>query len=334
MQDLITVIIPIYNVEEYLDECINSVLKQSYTNLDVILADDGSTDKSGVIADDYAKKDKRCRVYHRKNQGVSATRNFGITVAKGKYIVFLDSDDMLDEHMIERLYQEALKEQVDMVLCGIKRKTPDKEYVKAYQVPSRIYQLQDYMYEMYDREHGSEDVDMFLPMVAAWNKIYKKSLFDHIRYPEGRIHEDCAVIHRLVAAAGNVKWLNEPLYIYRERKGSIMQQDFSSNRMDDFYGKLDCVRFMNERTEDKKLMNLLVSECMNVGRRYWCRIKNIKGMDKEKTEQIFEEIKEAYRQYVRKDTFMLSQKMLWFFFLHMRTLYMALYTLVHKVKNS
>ena len=325
MEDLISVIVPIYNVEDYLDECIESICNQTYDKLEVIMVDDGSTDRSGTIADKWAKLDKRCSVYHKENGGISSARNEGIRKAKGNYLVFVDSDDLLEKSMIERLHQEAVKEQVDMVCCGIKRRGAEGDYVKAYCVSSRIYTLSEYLYEMYSRENGSGDNDMYLPLVAAWNKIYKRSLFEDIKYPVGKICEDNAIIHRIVHKAGKIKWINEPLYVYRERQGSIMKRAFSEKRMDDFYSQLDRLYFMEDKTENSKLKRLMTTRCLNAGREYWCKIRKMRVWSKQQQEKVFKDIKQAYKDFAEKNTFSVGKKISWFLFLYMRPVYYLLW---------
>lgn len=333
MQSLITVVVPIYNMESYLDECMESICKQTYNNLEILLINDGSKDKSGELADKWAKEEPRCKVFHRENQGISGARNFGISMAKGEFIILVDSDDVLEDNMIERLYQEAVKEQVDIVCCGIKRRTSTGDYIKEYQVPSKIFTFTDYIYEMYSQEHGAGDIDMFLPLVAAWNKLYKTSLFKDIRYPVGKVNEDNAIIHRLVYAAGRTKWINEPLYIYRERAGSIMKSSFSVKRMDDFYAQLDRLNFMEDKTDNQKLKNMMTVRCLDTGRRYWCKSKSLKVWSDEKTENTFKDIKAAYETFVKKGTFSSKQKIIWFAFLRMRPVYYGLWLIAHKLKN-
>jgi len=330
MKDLISVIVPIYNVEAYLDECIESICNQTYDKLEIIMIDDGSTDKSGVIADKWELADKRCKVFHKNNEGLSAARNEGIKKAKGNYLVFIDSDDLIEKNMIERLYEEAVQEQVDMVCCGIKRRCDDMDYVKEYQVPSKIYTLSDYLYEMYSEENGSGDIDMFLPLVVAWNKIYKASLFENIKYPEGKICEDNAIIHRIVHTAGKVKWLNEPLYIYRQRQGSIMKNSFSAKRMDDFYAQLDRLHFMEDKVENQKLMDMMTVRCLSSAREYWCKIKMLKLWTQQQSKKVFFDIKIAYKKFVNESTFSFGKKISWFLFLHMRTVYYLLWKIIRK----
>lgn len=334
MKDLISIIVPIYNMEEYLDECIASICNQTYTNLEILLIDDGSKDKSGTMADAWRKKDERCKVFHQANGGISVARNLGISKASGEYLIFTDSDDILESNMVERLYSEAVKEKVDMVLCGIKRKNTEKEYAMNYLVPSRIYTLEEYIYEMYAQEHMTCGNDMFLPLVAAWNKIYKASLFQEIHYPNGHIHEDNAIIHRLVHAAKRVKWLNEPLYIYRERRGSIMQSSFSPKRIDDFYAQLDRVKFMEDKTQNQKLKDMMVSRCLNTGRWYWCKMQALKAGSKEEIQKIYVDIKNAYKKYVKKTTFSTTEKVVWFTFIKMHMFYMTFWNLVYKLKSA
>lgn len=332
-EDLVTVIVPIYNTQQYLDDCVKSICNQTYKELEILLIDDGSKDDSGKLADAWTKKDVRCKVFHKKNTGLSATRNFGILRAKGEFLLFVDSDDILEQNMIERLHQEAMEEKVDIVCCGIKKRR-DTDDEMQYQVPSRIYTLTDYLYEMYLGKHKTKEDDMFLPLVAAWNKLYRASLFSDIKYPEGRIHEDNAIIHRLVYLAGKVKWINEPLYIYRERQGSIMQSSFSAKRIDDFYAQLDRVKFMQDKTDNLKLKDVMLSRCLNTGRRYFCKIEAEKLCNKEETGKIYKDITETYKIYVKKSTFSIKEKIIWFIFLRMHPLYMLAWKSVSKWKTA
>lgn len=310
-EDLVSVIIPIYNTGEFLDECIEAVCRQTYKNLEILLVDDGSTDNSGRIADKWCVKDSRCRVFHCKNRGVSVSRNFGIEQAKGEYIVFLDSDDTFSPNMIERLHHEMCFEQVGIVFCGFARKTPNKEYVKRYQIPSRVYDFEEFLCEMYNQKNCTMDNSMFLPCVSSVNKMYKAYLFDELKYPEGRIHEDNAIIHRIAFKAQNIKWINEPLYIYRERTNSTMTSEFSKKRIDDFYAQLDRIEFVQDKIANKLLWNAIVARCLETGRRYWCKISATGTWSEQERKETYQDIKEAYRMYADKETFSLLKKIIW-----------------------
>lgn len=330
MNDLISVIVPIYNVEAYLDECIESICDQTYENTEIILIDDGSTDNSGKIADNWAKKDARCTVYHKKNEGLSAARNDGIKAAKGTYLIFVDSDDLIEKNMIERLYQEAIEEKVDIVCCGVKSRTVDRDVVRIYQLDSKILNFEEYFTVMYSNEYHK---NMGLPFTVAWNKIYKASLFEKIRYPVGRLHEDYAIIHQLIYLAKKIKWINESLYIYRERPGSIMQSTFSEKKIDEFYAALDRLYFMEHKINNDTLMNVMIAECLNIGRRYWCNIKKAESWSDDKEREVYQEIKKTYRKYVKNNTFSIVYKMMWFVFMDMPSVYYGIWRLMSRLRK-
>lgn len=175
-QELISVIIPIYNVEKYLKKCIDSIINQTYKNLEIILVDDGSPDNCGKICDEYAKKDQRIRVIHKKNGGLSDARNAGIDIAKGKYIAFVDSDDYVEKEYIEIMYKELKKNNVKIVQCGINKISDNEEIIDNYgYLKDELINSQRIMEEKYTKYPISN--------VVAWNKLYDIDLFKNIRYP-------------------------------------------------------------------------------------------------------------------------------------------------------
>ena len=325
MEDLISVIVPIYNVEEYLDECIESICNQTYDNLEIIMIDDGSTDRSGNIADKWAKLDKRCNIYHKKNEGISVARNCGIEKAKGKFLIFVDSDDLIEKNMIERLHQEIKKENVDIVCCGIKSRKNSKNEECYFELEDRIFTFEEYLSEMYFHKTMQDETNIVIPFTVAWNKIYRATLFNNIRYPQGKIHEDSYIIHHLVYEAKKIKWINEPLYIYRERGGSIMQDKYSPKRMDDFYALIDRVEFIQDKIDNCSLKNKIVAECLGVGRRHWCKIKRDTLWEEEKEK--LKEIRKYYDKYVNNDTFTYQKKIVWFIFLNVPGIYYQIWYL-------
>lgn len=212
MKDLISVVIPIYNVEAYLRECIVSICGQTYSNLEIILVDDGSPDGCGKICDEFAKKDSRIRVIHKANGGLSDARNAGIDVASGKYIAFVDSDDWIEKTMLENLYNTVLKEQADIVCCG--RYLTDGEHVfsQSFMSNSRSYNRQDAIEEIL----LGKSLD-----VAAWDKLYATELFDDIRFPAGENNEDIATFYKLISKANKIAHSGTCEYYYRNRADSI-----------------------------------------------------------------------------------------------------------------
>lgn len=211
---LVSVIVPVYNVEKYLARCVNSILNQTYRNLEVILVDDGAKDNSGAICDGFAQKDSRVRVIHKENGGLSSARNAGIDIAQGAYLEFVDSDDWLEEDAVEKLLQCALRNQVELVIGGrydVSESTGKKkqglcpckeEILDAEAVVGRIFHW--------------DNCDS-----AACDKLFARRLFREIRFPLGVVCEDVPVMYRIVLDAGRVALLNKPIYNYFHRKGSI-----------------------------------------------------------------------------------------------------------------
>jgi len=207
-EDLISVVIPVYNVSDYLKECLDSVLAQKYPSLEVIMIDDGSTDNSGEICDEYVKKHHNFRVIHQENGGLSAARNKGISVAKGEYICFIDSDDYILPGYISQLYKTAQEHKADICVCGYGDIIPPELTLIGSEATVRLLTQQENMDNL------------------AWNKLYKRHLFiDYdIRYPEGKINEDNLTTYKLYSHANKVSYLPKSLYFYRERENSITKK--------------------------------------------------------------------------------------------------------------
>lgn len=235
MNDLVSVIVPVYNVEKYLRKCIDSILGQTYENIEIILVDDGSLDNCPAICDEYAEKDKRITVIHKENGGLSSARNVGIDIANGKFISFVDSDDYVAKDMIETAYNAIIDQNADLCIFGIGWIYEDGN---AYdKVPSS---------PICNEVLTKEDVFKKLVLnnsfyyVPACNKLYKKTIFDSIKFPEGRIHEDEFTVHYIFDACQKVVSIEKELYFYVQRDNSIMHTPFSLK-------KLDCVEAFIDR---------------------------------------------------------------------------------------
>ena len=221
MQPLLSIIVPIYNVEQYLDRCIQSILNQTYQNLEIILVDDGATDCSGAIADSYAAKDKRIKVFHKENGGLSDARNYGLEHVTGDYILFIDSDDFIVNIMCERLITVASSNNADIVSCNYYIYRGDDDisiHTLSVQDDKRNFTGMD-MLRYYLLKTEPFDLNV------VWNKIFKLDLFngvEPVRFPKGRVQEDNFTIFRLFLNANSIVTVNEPLYYYVQRAGSIM----------------------------------------------------------------------------------------------------------------
>jgi len=221
IRPLVSVVIPVYNVEKYIKDCITSVIGQSYNNLQIIIINDGSNDKSEDICNEFAKKDSRIIFIQKQNGGLSDARNVGINNANGEYIVFIDSDDYISPNFIEIMLTESIKNQSDIVACS---------YYKTSEHGSSPVTKNIEIIKLTNTEAV---IDVLSPKsiceVMTWNKIYKTRLFKEykITFPVGKIHEDNFTTFRLFYYANNVLFINLPLYYYRQRANSIMSQGFS-----------------------------------------------------------------------------------------------------------
>lgn len=222
---LISIIVPMYGVEQYIKRCVNSILSQSYTNLEIILVDDGSPDKCGVIADEYAKEDNRIVVIHKQNGGLSDARNVAIPLAKGEYINFIDSDDWVSKYYIENLYNAILKDNSDLSISWFKEVEEKKE--KALICDSLL------SYEIIDSKECLKRL-LYQDYIetTACGKLYKKSLFEDLRYPTGRLYEDIPVTYEYINRANKIATIRNQDYYYYQRKTSIQHQKFNINKMD------------------------------------------------------------------------------------------------------
>lgn len=222
---LISVIVPVYNVDKYLERCIDSILGQSYKQIEIILVDDGSSDRSGKICDSYARSDFRVRVIHKENGGLSSARNRGIDMAQGEYLVFVDSDDYVEKDYVKILLNLIIKYDVDMSVVGQRIVNSRREIKKNN---SRIIEEK--------RLAVVEALDSILTekyfTVSANGKLYKRVLFDGARYPEGKLYEDNGCTYKLIMKCNAVAYSNVELYHYCMRCDSITNRVFNDGKFD------------------------------------------------------------------------------------------------------
>lgn len=229
MNMLISVIVPIYKVERELNQCIESIVNQTYKNIEIVLVDDGSPDSCPEICDNWSLKDERIRVVHKKNEGLSAARNTGIDIARGDYIGFVDSDDFINSRMYENLLATAVKYNTLIAACG-RVCFRDGEDVnkgkKRFVSKQKVYSCEEAIQCALLGQH----ID-----VAAWDKIYKREIFDNIRYPIGENNEDVAIFYKLFQKSEIISHTGTCEYYYRTRKGSISQTQYSKKLREDTY---------------------------------------------------------------------------------------------------
>ena len=261
----ISVIVPVYNVENYLVQCVNSLIKQTYKNLEIILVDDGSTDSSGVLCEKLAYSDSRIKVYHKANGGVSDARNFGLKKATGNLIGFVDSDDYVDPLFFKSLEETMFRYDCDVVECHSVNFTdgncPKVKYSDRVKCLDPKYWLTE------------SNLGTFLPCVV-WNKLYKKNLFEEIQFPVGRCYEDEAVMYKIIYRTNKVVRMESSLYFYRQREGSITHNNNKTKKAinDQFLSLYERCMYFDEKCENdisafsySKLMVYMVSV---YGKRY------------------------------------------------------------------
>ena len=224
---LISIIVPVYNTELYLEKCVDSIRNQTYSNLEIILVDDGSTDHCNTIVDHFATIDSRIIAIHQENGGQSKARNTGIDQAKGEFYLFVDSDDYIDENMIEQMYKRIQRDQSDLAICG-------HLFVDEIGNELGVFTMHDSVqtgFQILEKAYEGTKND-YLVNSIIWNKLYKRFLFERIRFPEGRVHEDEATVYKLLDQCHKVSILSEPFYYYVRHSNSTMTSKYSVRRLD------------------------------------------------------------------------------------------------------
>lgn len=226
MNDLISVIIPVYNVQEYLEQTLQSVITQTYSSLEIILVDDGSTDASGKICDTYATTDARIRVIHKKNSGISGARNCGLDIASGNYTFFLDSDDFLEPNALELLYHNLIASDADISVGAIRE--VNEQGIELY---CDILHLSAPVVVMNEKSFWAYSITKKIGVMAT-GKLYKRFIWDTLRFPDGKIHEDDGTIVKVMSQCNSIVCSDSICMNYRIRSGSIMQTTFSVKNLD------------------------------------------------------------------------------------------------------
>lgn len=233
--DLISVIVPIYNMEKYLNKCVDSILNQTYSNLEIILVDDGSTDLSPKICDEYLKLDDRIKVFHKKNGGLSDAKNFGLKKANGKYVGFVDSDDWIDKNMYEEMYYKLKNTKSNIVICGRYVEYENGERNEWYNKNEMVM----------DNEQSLIYLNSFYNFdMSSCDKLCEKTLFENIEFPYGKKCEDAYTTYLLFAKADRVAYIPKCFYHYFQRSGSISRNEkinmdyiYAAAQQVDFFAK-------------------------------------------------------------------------------------------------
>lgn len=261
MDKLISIIIPVYGVEKYLEKCIDSILYQTYKNLEIILVDDGSKDMCPKICDEYEKKDSRIKVIHKVNGGLSSARNEGLKIAKGEYIGFIDSDDFVEKNMFELLLKTAVEKNSDIVICGYNMVDENGKELGNCLINSNkeIFAISRFdSQNNYFEKKGERGI-----YTVAWNKLYKKQIVSDLVFPEGKIHEDEATSYKLLYKGENIQYINKPLYNYLIRSDSIMAMKIKKERFAIFDAYLDRIVFYKKNNEEI-LYNKMIRQYMRM----------------------------------------------------------------------
>ena len=296
MNELISVVVPVYNVEKYLKRCIKSVLNQTYKNLEIILVDDGSKDKSGQICDEYSKKDERIKVIHKENGGLSDARNVGIENSFGKYICFIDSDDYVDVKFLENLYSIIKKYNADISVCCYKIVSENVENLK-------IEEKREYNEEVWDKEQSYKELLLFGKLENyIWNKLLKKSLFNGVYFPKGKKMEDIGTTYLLLDKAKKIAKTSYVGYFYMQREGSIMS-NLNGQLIADTKEMIN-IRFDYLKKKYPNLFDELMINRLAFIKFYYEDIGKINGIgimkDFNEEYRFYKENYKKYRKYVKK----------------------------------
>lgn len=240
MSDLVSVIIPVYNVKPYLTRCLASIAGQTYGNLEMLVIDDGSTDGSSEICDRFASENDRVRVFHTQNCGLSAARNLGLEHVRGSYIAFVDSDDYVEPEMLERLYEALVPQEFDVSVCGYdvggKGRVLDIQ-VSDCEAAYTVKQCLEFFSASEGRGIG--------PMV--WNKMFRAEVFEKIRFPEGHAYEDLWAFPRILDRCRKIRVLPEVLYHHQMNQESITHRQTYDNFLDSFQSRRAVVRYIKKK---------------------------------------------------------------------------------------
>ena len=284
MSKLLTIVVPVYKVEAYLDRCVQSIADQTYRNLEIILVDDGSPDNCGSMCDAWAQKDERIKVIHKENGGLSDARNAGMAVASGEYIGFIDSDDYIAPEMFQLLYDQLCTDGSDIAACGV-------EMVFEDGTPSRP--LTPSGCTVLNRKEAMEAIlrESWLKQ-PVWYKLYRADLIRNIPFPVGKYHEDVFWSWQAVARAEKVSVFDTPCYFYVQRSGSIMGEGYSLRRLDAIEAKCQRLEFLKREYPELAAAGQidLLFTCMYHGQ------LALKALPKKERNQAFAVLKKAVVQ--------------------------------------
>lgn len=309
----ISVIVPVYNVAPYLKKCLDSIIHQTYTNLEIILVDDGSTDESPQICDEYAAKDKRIVVIHKKNGGQSEARNFGLDICKGEFISFVDSDDWIERDFIEILYNELTRYNSDISIINHNRFSLDGTYNSIKSFKNETISNIDALKLLIKKEP--------IQHLLMCGKLYRKELFDGIRFPVGRIFEEHLICYKIYYKARKITSCNKVLYHYLKRSDSTMGQAVNIDYIPMWSEQADYFREKKEFRFAYIVYYRISKLCL------WNSLKYKKANQKEKEQEFLDKA----RFYCSKACEMKKITSFSYYVLKQFVFYPKLYTLYRKV---
>lgn len=313
---LVSIIVPVFKVENYLNRCVDSLLNQSYNNLEIILVDDGSPDRCPEICDEYAALDNRVKVIHKPNGGVSSARNAGLDMASGEYITFLDSDDWIDEKMIHLMVDSLIGYECDSVCVSIN--IVDKEN----NITNRFRSQENVILS------GSDTAKLMLrdsfPYNFCWGKIFRKDLFDGIRFPVGRIYEDNATTYKAISRASKVYILSDCLYYYfREREGNTTSELKSDRAAFSYYcGCVNCTEYIQFCSNNATFSDVIPD--INYYMTAWSKLCIESAIKSNKKE--YNEYCRKVKKLIREHPFAISNRLKWILFFS--NLYYYIYPII------
>lgn len=270
----VSVIVPVYNVEKYLRKCLDSLVKQTIKDYEVILVNDGSKDSSQDIIDEYVSKYSQLKTYKKENGGMSSARNLGLKYANGEYIAFVDSDDFVEETFLEKMYEKAKSTNSDVVICDYYAlNESEKRYVKCHMNYS-----------------SDEKIEYLLSPPMVWSKLIKKSVMDKVRFTEGIFYEDLDICMRLNSFVNKISFVDEPLYnYYLQHSGSAMTQKTFNNHLLDIFTVLDSSKEILQENYFKELEYIYITHLLRTAtlrfldypntKEYLLKINNIMGKE-------------------------------------------------------
>ena len=302
-EELISIIIPVYNVEKYIRFCLDSVINQTYKNLEIIIVDDGSKDSSGQIADEYAVKDSRIKVIHKENGGLSDARNVGLDAITGKYVAFLDSDDVITLDFYEYLYNLIKQNDYDIAECEFFR-IPSEQIADV----QKILDEKNKEIDILVKEETSKDalcdfygryLNPYVNKVVVWNKLYKSEIYSDIRYPVGRFHEDEFTTFKILNKINKMITSTRKMHGYMQTSNSIMRRDIKQKQIEDnleaYESAIDF--FKDEKFIQVKCMRRYLENCLELYMKVE-RGSEDEVLKQEKYEWIYNTFKVHYNMYI------------------------------------